>query len=87
MALYVDDCYGLGHPKAVRSAIHMMKDHFNLTIEPKLTDYLSCEIRFDRLKEKAWLGQPHLIKNLDKKFGEMVKSGQTYRTPETPGLR
>ena len=86
MALHVDDCYGLGHPKAVENAIHMIKDHFNLTIEPNLMDYLSCEIRFDRLKEKAWLGQPHLIKNLDKKFGEMVKSGQTYRTPGTPGL-
>jgi hypothetical protein len=47
MALHVDDCSGLGHPKAVKNAIHMIKDHFNLTIEPKLTDYLSCEIRFD----------------------------------------
>jgi hypothetical protein len=86
MALHVDDCDGLGHPKAVENTILMIKVHFNLMIEPKLTDYLSCEIRFDSKKEKAWLGQLHLIKNLDKKFGEMVKSGQTYRTPGTPGL-
>jgi len=86
MALHVDDCYGVGHLKALEDAIVQIKGHFNLKVEDELTDYLSCEIRFDKTKRKAWLGQPHLIKRMEKKFGAMVQSRQTYRTPGTPGL-
>ena len=49
-----------------------------------LSDYLSCKILFDKDKKKAWLGQPHLIKNIESKFGDMVRNLQTYRTPGTP---
>ena len=35
-----------------------------------LQDYLSCKIKFSRDKRRAWLGQPHLIKNMEKKFDE-----------------
>jgi len=31
------------------------------------------------------LGNPHLVKKLEKKFGEMVANMQSYRTPGTPG--
>ena len=42
-------------------------------------------IQFNKDKTRAWLGQPHLIKNLQDKFGEMVRNLQTCRTPGTPG--
>jgi hypothetical protein len=54
-------------------------------VENSLADYLSCNILFNKDKTRAWLGQPHLIKNLEKKFGDAVTSLQKYRTPETPG--
>jgi hypothetical protein len=41
MALHVDDCYGVGHPNAVKEAIKQISDHFNLKIENKLLDCLS----------------------------------------------
>jgi hypothetical protein len=53
-------------------------------VEDSLADYLSCNILFDKDKTKAWLGQPHLIKKLEKRFGEAVASLQKYRTPGTP---
>ena len=42
-----------------------------------------------QMKTKAWLGQPHLIKKMEKKFGDKVMEGQSYKTPGTPnqGLR
>lgn len=61
------------------------KQGLNITVEEKLTDYLSCEIVFNQNKTKAWVGQPHLIKKLRSTFGEEVSSLQRYRTPGTPG--
>ncbi len=51
-----------------------------------LEDYLSCEIIFLKGGHSACLGQPHLIKKLEKKFGDPVKKLRRYKTPGTPGL-
>ena len=42
---------------------------FTLKVEDDLKDYLLCEIEFTENKKAAWLGQPHLIANLEKSFG------------------
>ena len=87
IAMYVDDSLFMGDDKAIRSAIKEIQDSgFNMTVEETLGDYLSCNILFKKDKSKAWLGQPHLIKKLNTKFGEMVKKLQTYKTPGTPGV-
>ena len=57
-----------------------------LKIEGDLKDYLSCEIVLSNDRKKAWLGQPHLISNLEKRFGEEVSKSYAYLTPGTPGL-
>ena len=36
--------------------------------------------------KKAWLGQPTIIKSLEKQFGEKVAKKKTTITPGTPGL-
>lgn len=46
---------------------------------------MSCEIKFSKDKTKAWIGQPHMVKKIQKVFGEEVKSNQKYKTPGTPG--
>ena len=56
-----------------------------MKVEDDLSNYLSCKIIFDKEKKKAWLGQPHLIKNLETKFGASVNGLQRYGTPGTPG--
>ena len=43
-------------------------------IVKELQDYLSCKVKFSGGKKQAWLGQPHLIENLKKKFGEPIKN-------------
>ena len=55
-------------------------------MEQTLTDYLSCEIRLNEERTMGWIGQPHMIKKIDKTFGDEVSKLQRYRTPGTPGL-
>ncbi len=88
IALYVDGCYCVGHKEAIQDTItKIIANSFDVKVEDDLTDYLSCNILFNKNKTKAWLGQPHLIKNLEKKYGEAVKSLQAYKTPGTPAQR
>jgi len=51
-----------------------------------LKDYLSCEIKLDKKRKMGWIGQPHLLKDLEEKFGEMTEHLVEYRTPGTPGI-
>ena len=77
----------IGHPKAIKDAIKEMKKFgLVLKIEDDLKDNLSCEIKFSADRKQAWLGQPHLISNLEKKFGDQVKGLRKYKTPGTPEL-
>jgi hypothetical protein len=86
MATYVDDCFCCGHEEAILETIELMKESgFGVTVEDDLTDYLSCNIVFNKERTKAWLGQPHLIKNLEKKYGQLVAKSTIFKTPGTPG--
>ena len=85
--LYVDDNLVIGHPKAVNDTIDQLKENkLMLKVEDNLHNYLSCEIVLSDDRTKAWLGQPHLISSLKKKYGEEVQKLYNYLTPGTPGL-
>jgi len=87
MALYVDDCLTIGDAKAIDSTINHLKEKgLSLEITETLTDYLSCEIKLNKKTKKGWIGQPHLIRDLEAKFGEMVNHLNSYKTPGTPGV-
>ena len=75
------------HPAALDKMLEDIRSNeLKVTVEKKFNDYLSCEIKFNSDRTKAWIGQPHMIKKIDATFGEEVKSLQKYRTPGTPGL-
>jgi len=82
---YVDDNWTTGHTKAIEKALKQIQEHFRMTIDRELKDYLSCEIVLSKDKKRAWLGQPHMVKKIINTFGEEVKNLQKYRTPGTPG--
>ena len=70
IALYVDDNLLVGNPEAIDAVIAPLKaEGLVLKIEDDLRDYLSFEIVFSPDRSKAWLGQSHLISNLESKFG------------------
>ena len=87
IALCVDDNLLVGKPAAIDEVINLMKEEgLVLKINDDLHHYLSCNIKFSSDRRKAWLGQPHLIANLLKKFGDKVMSFRNYKTPGTPGM-
>ncbi len=87
VGIYVDDCYFLGNPKLIDLTVKQLLDKgFSVKIEDNLNDYLSCNILFNKEKTKAWMGQPHLLKNLEAKFGDLVKGLKGTVTPGTPGV-
>ena len=72
--IYVDHNLVIGHTKEEDKTIaQLQKEGLVLKVEENLHDYLSCDICFSQDKKQAWLGQPHLISNLDKKFGLKLK--------------
>lgn len=86
IAIYVDDCYCVGHEAAINDTIKkIVASGFEVKVEESLADYLSCNILSNKDKTRAWLGQPHLIKSLEKKFVDAVTSLQKYQTPGMPG--
>ena len=63
----------IGDIVTIDDAIEALKNEgLVLKMVERLLDYLSCEIKFSNDKKQAWLGQPHLFKNLEKKFGRLV---------------
>ena len=64
--------------EALKNKVLVMK------IMDGLQDYLSCEINISDDNKCALLGQPHLIKNLENKFGRLVKKVQSHKTPCAP---
>jgi ADP-heptose:LPS heptosyltransferase len=51
-----------------------------LKVKNDLDDYLSCEIKIDQGRKKAWI---HLLKKLRDKFWDIVKDMPKYVTPGT----
>ncbi len=84
MAVWVDDCLCVGHKEAIKEAIKDLQKHFVLKIEENVRDYLGCEIAFTKEKNRMWIGQPDLLKKLERNFGDIVKNVKIPQTPGTP---
>ena len=84
--MYVDDNLIVGSKMAIEQVTDEIKKIFNVTISPEATEYLGCEIPIAKDHTCGWIGQPHLYKKLERKFGCIVKTQQTTETPSTPGF-
>ena len=52
---------------------HKKSRQFLVTVSPIATEYLGCEINVAENYSCGWIGQSDLYKNLEKKFGNMLK--------------
>lgn len=86
MEIHVDDCYELGNQSQLNELVKEIEQQGLKIKDMKDTDdYLSCQIIFNKTKTKAWMGQPYLIKRLEKNFEHLIEGNIIYRTPGTPG--
>ena len=84
MIIYVDDSLCFGHKDDIQEVADLMKEEFKIKSEPKMNDFLGCDIIREKGKDECWLLQPHLIDKLRKNFGEMVKKLKPTTAPGTP---
>ena len=74
MLIYIDDMLIVGTREAVNEAIQMLQQSFEVKAPTTLEDYLGVQVIKSKNGDKAWLGQPTLIKSLEKMFDEDVKT-------------
>ena len=84
--IYVDDMLIIGKEEAIDDAIKVLQGHFQVKDPTSLADYLGAQIVQSDDGKKAWLGQPTIIKSLEKQFGERVAKKKMTVTPGTQGL-
>jgi hypothetical protein len=78
MVIHVDDCFTVGHPAAIKEVISLIrKETLELKVSESVTDYLGCEIIVNKARNKAWIGQPHMIKKIEKAFGALVNNARS----------
>ena len=85
---YVDDNLVIGKRPKINEFLEEFKGtEFTFTVDEGLSDYLSCDIQLNHETMTGWIGQPHMIKKIEKTFGEEVSKLQSYTTPGTPGFK
>ena len=84
LVMWVDDCLLIGKRREIDIAVEDIKKHFKVTETDNMDDYLSCEIQVDKEGKSAWIGQPHQVKKLEQRFGELVRGTKRTATPGTP---
>ena len=84
--IYIDNMLIIGKEEAIDDAIKVLQGHFQVKDPTSLEDYLGVQIVQSDDGKKAWLGQPTIIKSLEKQFGERVAKKKMTVTPGTPGF-
>jgi hypothetical protein len=88
MVIHVDDCYVIGHKKALLLLVKELS-HTGLKVKVSVNalDYLSCNIKIDMVNHQAWIGQTTLLNKVIKRFGPTLNKlgNYQYKTPGTPG--
>jgi len=86
ICLHVDDGFACGKLQELLRFFKEVKELLKFTMEESMGDCLSCDFKFNEDKTRAWLGQHHMIKKIEKAFGEKVSRLREYLTPGTPGF-
>jgi hypothetical protein len=88
IAIYVDDCLIIGDDLKINEVIKELKGYnFGLKVEDHVSDYLSCRIITNLENKTLFIMQPHLIKNLEVKFGAEVVNLSNYGMAGTPRFK
>jgi hypothetical protein len=88
IGIYVDHYLLIGKRDKIDELIVELKESgLNLKVENNFTDYSSFQLIEDAKLKEILILQPHLIHNLEAKFGVEVKNKRIYKTPRTPRFK
>ena len=66
--IYIDDMLIIGKEEAIDDGNKVLQGHFQVKDPTSLEDYLGVQIVQSNDGKKAWLGQPTIIKSLEKQL-------------------
>jgi len=72
ICIHIDYGFTCGKLEELLRFFMEVKALLKITTEESMGDYLSFEVKFNEDMTRAWLGQPHMIKKIEKVFGEKV---------------
>ena len=84
--IYIDDMLIIGKEEAIDNAIRVLQGQFQVKDPTISEDYLDVQIVQSDDGKKAWLGQPTILKSLEKQFGERFAKKKMSITAGTPGF-
>jgi hypothetical protein len=65
MVIHVDEYFVAGNSKILNYIIKAIQDTgLKIKVENTVRDYLGCEILFNQVRTKAWVGQPSIMKKI-----------------------
>ena len=76
----------IGKEEAINAAIKLLQGHFLVKDLTSLEDKFGVQIVQSDDDKKAQLGQPTIIRSLEKQYGERVAKKKMTITPGTPGF-
>ena len=83
--IYVDNNICIGNRKVIDDSIQELKKVFTLKCLGPIKEFIGCTI--EKIGNEAFLSQPHILENIKKNFGELVKNNwHSYTTPVSPGM-
>jgi len=88
MSVYADDIFCIGKREALKKLVRDLEaEGQSVKVSWDLKDYLSCTIAILDDNKQVWIGQLHLIKKLEERFGYLVNKKVRYLLPGTPNFR
>ena len=88
--IYIDDMLIIGKEEAIDAAFKVLQVHFQVKDPTSLEDYLGVQIVQSDDGKKAWLGQPTIIKSLEKQFegkvGDITKVDEKTQSMYRSGV-
>jgi len=84
--MYVDDNLVIDNKTTIQKTVEQLKNEFNVMVKEETRDYLGCEVLTSENKRVGWIGQPHLHKNLQQRFGTLTNDIKIPKTPSPPGF-
>ena len=80
VCVYVDDTMCVGDRKAIDELKKQLEQHFSIKDEGSMEEYVGCTVTRGN-QGTLTMRQPHLLRKIEKEFGEEVDQVRAYSTP------
>jgi hypothetical protein len=75
----------IGAPDAIKEVIEALSKSFKVKTKDEMRKFVECHIIDTTVKDRVWIHQPTLLKNLKANFKDIIKErARVFKTPSAP---